>query len=112
MIFCSRGHFDLLIQATNLSLYGLQLSKVLLSKAAFNDFWIYFAFKDVNTLYSLYYFAFKVTNVYLTPPNWTNRQITVFLKRYASTAYPLNGGYRYPKTGHPKILGNLQYSHP
>lgn len=40
------------------------------------------AFKDVNTLYSLYYFVFKVTNVYLTPSNRTNRQITTYFKGY------------------------------
>ena len=37
---------------------------------------------------------------------------TVFFKRYASTAYPLNGTYRYTETGHPKILGDATIQPP
>lgn len=81
-----------------MSLYGLQLSKVLLSKAAFNDFWIYFAFKDVNTLYSLYYPTMKVTDSDLDSSNQTNRQITVYFKGYAYNEYPIGGEYLCPET--------------
>ena len=66
----------------NNTLIQTVIIRVWFSKATFRDFWIYFAFKDVNTLYSLYYFVFKVTNVYLTPSNRTNRQITTYFKGY------------------------------
>ena len=44
-------------------------------------------------------FTTKVTNSDLYPSNRTNRQITVYFKRYVCNEYPLNDGYLCPETG-------------
>lgn len=47
--------------------------------------------------FSLTTFTIKVTDSDLHSSNRTNRQITVFFKRYAYTVYPLNAAYLYRK---------------